>query len=89
MHWGHARTCDLIHWEHLPIALYPQHAAEEKHCCSGCLAFAADGRPYILYTSSKTVPAVGERENSGLRAARERSCLDVARRARHVGVSHA
>jgi len=23
MHWGHAITTDLIHWEHLPIALYP------------------------------------------------------------------
>jgi fructan beta-fructosidase len=23
MHWGHAITTDLIHWEHLPVALYP------------------------------------------------------------------
>lgn len=23
MHWGHARSCDLITWEHLPIALEP------------------------------------------------------------------
>lgn len=25
MHWGHAISKDLLHWEHQPIALYPDH----------------------------------------------------------------
>lgn len=57
IHWGHARSRDLVHWEHLPLALRPQLNAGEKHCYSGCLAFTADGEPRILYTSVKSDPA--------------------------------
>jgi len=28
MHWGHAVSPDMVHWEHLPIALYP-----DEHGC--------------------------------------------------------
>ncbi len=51
MHWGHARSRDLVHWQHLPIALAPEVLAGEEHCYSGCVAVDADGTPRLLYTS--------------------------------------
>ncbi|NUN95280.1 MAG: glycoside hydrolase family 32 protein [Candidatus Omnitrophica bacterium] len=51
MHWGHARSKDLVHWEHLPIALWPSEEKGEGHCFSGCAAIDKSGKPFLLYTS--------------------------------------
>lgn len=51
MHWGHARSRDLVNWEHLPIALWPSHDKGEEHCFSGGAMLAGDGRPRLIYTS--------------------------------------
>ncbi|MGH9402482.1 MAG: glycoside hydrolase family 32 protein [Terriglobia bacterium] len=51
MHWGHARSRDLVNWEHLPIALWPSRDKGEEHCFSGGAALAGDGRPRLIYTS--------------------------------------
>lgn len=50
MHWGHARSRDLIHWQHLPIALWPSYDKGELHCFSGCTILDARGIPMIFYT---------------------------------------
>lgn len=47
MHWGHVKSKDLLHWENLPIALYPTF---EDGCFSGS-AIEKDGEMYLLYTS--------------------------------------
>lgn len=53
IHWGHAKSKDLIHWQHLPVALVPSSELGEKHCFSGC-AVINNGTPTIFYTSVGT-----------------------------------
>lgn len=50
-HWGHARSRDLVNWEHLPIAIWPSTELGERAIFSGGAAIAADERPRLIYTS--------------------------------------
>ena len=51
IHWGHARSRDLLTWETLPVALCPQHERKELHCFSGGCCKDENGRPHFFYTS--------------------------------------
>ena len=60
MHWGHAVSDDLIHWEHLPIALYPDDIGViySGSCfvdTDNVTGWGSDGKPALLafYTSHK------------------------------------
>lgn len=51
IHWGHARSRDLLVWETLPIALKPQVERGELHCFSGGCCKDENGQPHFFYTS--------------------------------------
>ena len=50
IHWGHAVSKDMLHWKHLPIALWPDpKGADAGGCFSGC-AVNNNGVPTLIYT---------------------------------------
>ncbi len=56
MHWGHATSADLVHWEHLPVALAPSEPYERPEgggggCFSGS-AVDDGGRLTLVYTGT-------------------------------------
>ena len=49
MHWGHAESSDLLHWEYLPAALAPDTPADRDGCFSGS-AIEMHGEHVLMYT---------------------------------------
>ncbi len=50
MSWGHVVSTDLVHWEHLPIALVPGSTYDAEGIFSGCCVIDDKGVPTIIYT---------------------------------------
>ena len=54
MHWGHAISSDLMHWEYLPVALAPSEEYDD-HMRGGCFSGSAiehDGKLFLMYTGT-------------------------------------
>ena len=50
MHWGHAVSGDLLHWDFLPAALAPDLPYDCDGCFSGSAVTMPDGRQLLMYT---------------------------------------
>ncbi|MGS0679481.1 glycoside hydrolase family 32 protein [Lactobacillus johnsonii] len=49
MHWGHARSKDLLNWQDMPIAMKPDHDYDKSGVFSGS-AIKKGTRLYVIYT---------------------------------------
>lgn len=54
MHWGHAKSKDLVRWEHLPVALAPSEfydlGDKDGYGCWSGSAVESDGKLVLFYT---------------------------------------
>lgn len=54
IHWGHAVSDDLVHWEDEPVALTPSPDGPDRDgCWSGCTVVDEEGTPTLLYTGGR------------------------------------
>ncbi|OKP90996.1 glycoside hydrolase [Paenibacillus helianthi] len=66
MHWGHAISEDLVHWQHEPIALFPdEHGAIFSGCCvvdwNNSSGLFEDSHGLIaIFTHADTSPVTGQ-----------------------------
>jgi len=54
MHWGHAVSDDMLHWEYLPLALAPSESYD-NHQRGGCFSGSAiehDGKLFLMFTGA-------------------------------------
>lgn len=59
MHWGHVVSDDMVHWEHMPIALYPDQEYDRDGCYSGS-AVNNNGILTLFYTGHRFFEKTGE-----------------------------
>lgn len=80
-HWGHYRSCDLLHWEQLPVMISPDTPFDCHGAYSGS-ALYEDGIWYFFYTGNVKYPGdydyikTGRGHNTCLGISRDGVTLD-------------
>ncbi|WP_086936604.1 MULTISPECIES: glycoside hydrolase family 32 protein [Pseudomonas] len=59
MYWGHAKSTDLVHWQHLPLALAPGDDFDRHGCFSGSAVVCGDTLA-LIYTGHTWLGEVGD-----------------------------
>ncbi|MBO5520286.1 MAG: glycoside hydrolase family 32 protein [Eubacterium sp.] len=72
MHWGHAVSRDLLHWEFLPAALAPDELYDRDGCFSGSAITLPDGRHLLMYTG-----VVNEKDRNGKTWGVQTQCVAI------------
>ncbi|WP_299578566.1 glycoside hydrolase family 32 protein [uncultured Sunxiuqinia sp.] len=58
MHWGHAVSPDLVHWEHLPLAIYPDNESTDKEFATAFSGSAIVDRNNLLGKQQGELPTL-------------------------------
>ncbi len=80
MHWAHATSPDMIHWQHEPIALSPTPGGPDRDGVFSGSAVLDNGKPIVIYTG--VAPPASEAEatlRDGVHTWREVQCLAIAK----------
>ena len=77
MHWGHALSPDMVHWQHLPVALAPGPGGPDAGGCFSGSAVADGDQVAVLYTGVVSVPESEATSRDGVHNFKETQCLAI------------
>jgi beta-fructofuranosidase len=81
IHWGHAVSTDLVHWQDLPMALTPEAGPDESGCWSG-YAVMDGGKIKLIYTGSRNYDPLTDFSDVSICLAESEDLLHFTKRGR-------
>ena len=78
MHWAHATSRDMFHWQHEPIALSPAPGGPDQDGVFSGSAVLDNGTPTVIYTGVAPPSGKNATLRDGSHTWRETQCLAVA-----------